>query len=124
MRPFRLKVQWNREDYCPSHPPPSINTEEKLKTLLGKTFQSLDEIAQEIDKWGWTRKDSQEWPGHNKYHWEHGISDGDSIFFPDECPIEIGDFPYLKKWPIVYHNLHHGSCYDLAQIVVLDRKNL
>ena len=119
MRRFRLEVEW-KENYCSGHPPASLDTEEKIKTLLGKTFRSLDEIAQEIDRWGWTRKDPKEWPGFNKYHWEHDVRDGDTLFFPDERTTKIDDFPYLKKWPIVYHNLHHGSYYDLAQIVILD----
>ncbi len=94
---------------------------EKVGTLIGRTFKSLEEIAIEIEGWGWERKDPKEWPGYNYYHWHHP-KNCDSILVPDEIKISLKNFLDNRKWPIHYHNLNHGAHYSIAQIEVSNIK--
>ncbi|GEM_PF-4281438 len=91
---------------------------EKLELSWGGTFESLEEIANEIDCWGWKRQDPKEWPGYHRYDWHHPTL-CESLFIPDEVKVKLADFPYVKRWPVVYHNLNHGGIYDIANIEVL-----
>jgi len=100
------------------HVPPSLDTLGKVGTLMGRTFESLEEIANEIDCWGWKRQDPKEWPGYHRYDWHHPTL-CESLFIPDEVKVKLADFPYVKRWPVVYHNLNHGGIYDIANIEVL-----
>ncbi len=108
-----LTIRWDEKRK--HHVPPSLETREKVETLIGRTFENLEEITNEINCWGWRRMNPNEWPGYHHYHWHHPTN-CDSIFLPDKLNVSRENFPYLKRWPIQYLNLNYGAFYDLAQI--------